>query len=105
MAAFEHHGLLPAVELDQATCTILVGEFADTTSPARRDTELVGLDVHLRPGRSTLPLVPSFEYGAVVMAGQAELGGCAVPSGSLGPRVNHQPATLLPPTQTPASSA
>jgi quercetin 2,3-dioxygenase len=81
--AFEHHGSLPTVEVDHATCTILVGHFAGATSPARRDTQLVGVDLRLRPGRSTLPLVPSFEYGAVAMAGQIEMGGIALVPGQL----------------------
>jgi quercetin 2,3-dioxygenase len=82
-AAFEHHGSLPVVELDQATCTILVGDFACETSPARRDTRLVGIDLHLRPGRSTLPLVPAFEYGAVAMAGEIKVGGTVLSPGHL----------------------
>src|SRR4051812_37031193 len=37
--AFEHHAELPHVELDHGTATILVGDFADAASPARRDTD------------------------------------------------------------------
>jgi quercetin 2,3-dioxygenase len=81
--AFEHHGSLPAVEIDRATCTVLVGVLTDATSPARRDTEHVGVDLHLRSGRSTLPLAPSFEHGAIVMDGRVEIGGAALVPGQL----------------------
>jgi hypothetical protein len=48
------------VELDNAVATILVGEFAGAASSARRDTELVGVDVALGPGTGVWPLAPAF---------------------------------------------
>jgi Family of unknown function (DUF5996)/Pirin len=39
-AAFEHHAELPQCELDGATATLLIGDFAELTSPARHDTPL-----------------------------------------------------------------
>ena len=82
-AAFEHHESLPAVDFDHSTCTVLVGEFAGSSSAARRDTEHVGLDLRLRPGRTTLPLVPTFEYGAIVMDGRVQLAGEVLAPGQL----------------------
>jgi quercetin 2,3-dioxygenase len=70
-AAFQHHAELPRAELANAEATVLVGSFAGATSPARRDSELVGVDGTLRPGTSTLPLRPEFEYALVVLDGQA----------------------------------
>jgi quercetin 2,3-dioxygenase len=82
-AAFEHHPELPEAELDNAVGTVLVGSFAGASSPARRDSELVGVDVALRPGRSQWPLDPTFEYALVVPDGQALVQGQPVRPGQL----------------------
>ena len=73
-AAFEHHAALPQVELAGGLATVLVGELAGATSPARRDTEHVGIDLDLRPGESVIPLDPAFEYALVVFEGALQLG-------------------------------
>jgi redox-sensitive bicupin YhaK (pirin superfamily) len=72
--AFEHHAQLPQVEFDQATATILVGDFAAASSPARRDTNHVGVELDLRQGRSVAPLITGYEYAIVVLEGAVELG-------------------------------
>jgi quercetin 2,3-dioxygenase len=69
-AAFEHHPELPRAELGDADATVLVGTFAGVTSPARRDSALVGVDLALRPGASALALEPSFEHALVVLDGR-----------------------------------
>ncbi|WP_045876170.1 pirin family protein [Pseudofrankia sp. DC12] len=68
-AAFEHHAELPRTEVGAAVATVLVGELAGVASPARRDSELVGADLMLRPGRTVPPLRPDFEYALVVTEG------------------------------------
>jgi redox-sensitive bicupin YhaK (pirin superfamily) len=79
-AAFEHHEDLPHVELEHARATVIVGTLAGTTSPARTDTALVGAELALQPGTSTVTLDPSHEHalavldGAVVVDGGTELG-------------------------------
>ena len=73
-AAFEHHDTLPQVELDGATATVLVGAFGGVRSPARADTELVGVDLVLR-GPTTHALDPSFEHALVVIEGAVQVGG------------------------------
>jgi redox-sensitive bicupin YhaK (pirin superfamily) len=79
-AAFEHHGELPATDLDgPATATVLVGTFAGVTSPARRDTDHVGVDLDLRPGTTTVPLDPAHEHAVIVLAGAVGLDGGADP--------------------------
>jgi redox-sensitive bicupin YhaK (pirin superfamily) len=83
VAAFEHHPELPQVELSNAIATILVGEFADAASSARRDTELVGVDVALWPGTGTWPLEPSFEHALVVLNGEVLVGEQVVRPGEL----------------------
>lgn len=81
-AAFEHHAALPQVELDGSTVTVLVGAFAGAASPARHDTELVGVDVVVR-SRATLPLRPGFEHAIVVLDGALTVGATTVEPGHL----------------------
>ncbi|NJC72895.1 pirin family protein [Planosporangium thailandense] len=82
-AAFEHHAELPQGELDGAVATVLVGDFANLSSPARHDTPLVGVELALhRP--TTVPLRPDFEYAVVVLEGSVGIGGTALPPGKLG---------------------
>jgi quercetin 2,3-dioxygenase len=68
-AAFEHHATLPRLELGTADATVLVGSFAGSASPARRDTDHVGVDLVLRPGTTTLPVDPTHEHALVVLDG------------------------------------
>jgi quercetin 2,3-dioxygenase len=82
-AAFEHHPELPMAELGNAVATVLVGGFAGATSPARHDSPLVGVDGALRPGRSTWPLEPAFEYALVVLDGQVQVQDTPVRPGQL----------------------
>ena len=69
--AFEHHAELPAVEpVDGAAATVLVGALAGATSPARRDTDHVGVDLAAAGRRhAVLPLDPAFEHALVVLDG------------------------------------
>ncbi len=71
--AFEHHAELPAVELGNGVATVLVGEFAGATSPARRDTDHVGAELRLRPGSSTLGVRPGHEHALVVLDGSVRI--------------------------------
>jgi redox-sensitive bicupin YhaK (pirin superfamily) len=82
-AAFEHHAELPQSELDGATATVLVGDFADLVSPARHDTPLVGVDLDMR-GSVTVPLHPAWEYAVVVMRGAVGIDGRPLRAGKLG---------------------
>jgi len=81
--AFEHHAELPQAELDNAVATILVGELAGSVSPARRDTEHVGIDLVLQPGSAVVPLRSAFEHGLVVLEGAAGIDGNGVEPGHL----------------------
>src|SRR4051794_677678 len=74
-AAFEHHAELPGFDLDQGEATVLVGASAGVSSPARHDTDHVGIDLVLAPGSSTVALDPSFEHALVVFEGAASVGG------------------------------
>ncbi len=81
--AFEHHADLPRVDVRRGTATVLVGELDSVVSPARRDTPLVGLDLHLYGGVATLGLERDWEYAVVVLRGAARLGAHRVEPGRL----------------------
>lgn len=81
--AFEHHPQLPATELDAALATVIVGDFAGQVSPARRDTDHVGVDLTLRPGRTVLPLRPAYEHALIVLYGALSIDTTVVGPGHL----------------------
>jgi redox-sensitive bicupin YhaK (pirin superfamily) len=89
--AFEHHGELPRIELTgsggTASATLLVGALgeqpAGAVSPARADTPLVGADVLLAPGATTVPLDRRFEHAVAPIDATVLVGGHVVEPGSL----------------------
>ncbi|MCB0976151.1 MAG: pirin family protein [Acidimicrobiales bacterium] len=82
--AFEHHAELPRVEIGSAEATILVGVFNGAASPARRDTDHVGIDLSLRSGRTTVPLDPSFEHALIPTIGTLIVDDRPIRPGQLG---------------------
>ncbi|HWH27385.1 MAG TPA: pirin family protein [Mycobacteriales bacterium] len=74
-AGFEHHADLPQLELPAAVATVLVGRLADAESKARADTPLLGVDLALRSGTTTLPLQREHEHAVVVLDGAVRLDG------------------------------
>jgi redox-sensitive bicupin YhaK (pirin superfamily) len=82
-AAFEHHPALPRLELGNGTATVLVGELAAAASPARRDSDHVGIEIDLRSGETIVPLAPAFEYALVVLEGAVSLGAHVLEPGHL----------------------
>ena len=72
--AFEHHAELPRVAVDSGEATVLVGELAGVTSPARADTDHVGAELDLRRGSTVVPLRPEHEHALVVLDGAVDLG-------------------------------
>jgi redox-sensitive bicupin YhaK (pirin superfamily) len=82
--AFEHHADLPMAELPGATATVLVGDYLDAASPARRDTDHLGVDLVVRPGGCVLPLDATYEHAVVVMQGRATIDGTVLEPGRLG---------------------
>ncbi|MFP5256925.1 MAG: pirin family protein [Acidimicrobiia bacterium] len=81
--AFEHHAELPQVGLGEATATVLVGEFDGVSSPARHDTALVGADLTLPAGTTTVPVGSGWEHALVVAHGAVRIDGRPVPPGVL----------------------
>ncbi len=82
-AAFEHHASLPTIGLPGGTATVLVGELDGTASPARRDTDHVGIDLDLTAGRHVLPVQVGHEHALVIAAGRVAIDGQAVAPGQL----------------------
>lgn len=82
-AAFEHHRELPRLEVAGLDVTVLVGEFEGVASAARRDSELVGLELHVR-APTTLPLERDFEYAFVVLDGSLLVNDDVLEPGQLG---------------------
>ena len=70
--AFEHHEILPVVDLrGGARATVVVGAFAGVASPATMYTPIAGVEVHLPAGASvSLPLDPAWEYALVGVGGE-----------------------------------
>ena len=62
---------------------MLVGELAGSASPARRDTDHVGIDLDLRAGTTAVPLRPDYEHALVVLTGAVHVDGCVVEPGHL----------------------
>ena len=48
---------------------MLVGDLGEASSPARRDTDHVGVDLQLAAGRAMVPLRKECEYALVVLGG------------------------------------
>jgi quercetin 2,3-dioxygenase len=81
---FAHHPELPQAEVGGAVATVLVGELAGVSSPARQDTPLVGAELTIRPGATTWPLRADFEHALVVLDGEVAVADTVVRPGQLG---------------------
>ena len=82
-AAFEHHAELPHVDIENGDATVLVGELGGSRSPARRDTEHMGIEVAFRGGPTIVPLDPTFEHAVVVTIGAVSIEGVSIRPGHL----------------------
>jgi quercetin 2,3-dioxygenase len=83
-SAFEHHAELPVVELQGARGLVLAGTFADASSPARTDTALVGADLVLERGATSVPVAADFEHCVVPLDGRVKVGEDVLEPGWLG---------------------
>ncbi len=82
-SSFEHLVDLPRVDLGHGAATVLVGLFAGATSPARRDSDHVGVELDLRRGTTVLPLDPTYEHGLIVASGELAVEGAVVAPGAV----------------------
>jgi len=80
---FAHLAEPPKVEVETGIATVLVGTFAGAASSARRDSELVGLELELHRGDTTIGLDPSFEYALIVASGEVAVASTPVRPGQL----------------------
>jgi redox-sensitive bicupin YhaK (pirin superfamily) len=83
-AAFEHHSELPQVEVVRGVATVLVGAFLGASSPARRDTDHLGVEIDLDTGETSIPLDPHLEYGVIAMDGSVLVAGRPLDPPALG---------------------
>ncbi len=84
-AAFEHHKDLPKIELRGGDATVLVGEYEGAVSPARRDTDHVGIQVDLGTRSTTVVAMNrDYEYALVVFVGSVSVDGTELVPGHLG---------------------
>jgi quercetin 2,3-dioxygenase len=80
---FVHLAELPRVTVENGTATVLVGEFANARSDARHDSDLVGVELDLHGGSTTIGLDPTFEYALIVVNGAVKVGPTNVRPGEL----------------------
>ncbi len=82
--AFEHHGRLPSAVIDGVAITGIAGAFAGLASPASTYSPLVGAQVSIPAGGSTvLPLERDFEYAVLVARGTGLVDGQPIGFGEL----------------------
>lgn len=73
---FDHYPDLPVVVKDEIEFTVLVGDFLNKTSPVKVHSELLGVDLTTKQAaNSMLKLNPKFEYGFMVLEGEASVNG------------------------------
>lgn len=77
-AGFEHHPDLPVAEGDGWTAKVLLGELGGAVSPATTHTSIVGAEVTLAPGTSSLPLRTDFEHAILAVDGPVVVDGVEV---------------------------
>ena len=81
---FEQHTDLPVVAHDGVRATVLVGELEGARSAATAHSPLIGVELALEPGASTvLPLQVGFEHALLVLDGVLEVGGVRQAPGPL----------------------
>src|SRR6204780_3281189 len=68
-ADFEHFAEMPTNETSTITTTVLVGTFRELRSPARRDSDHVGVELVFHGGATTVALDPGYEYALIVVDG------------------------------------
>ena len=82
--AFEHYPVLPKLTQDGFELTVLAGAFAGLSAPTRVHTPLLGLDLRSHNASETeLRLNPAFEYGLMMLSGEARIEGEILAPGEL----------------------
>jgi redox-sensitive bicupin YhaK (pirin superfamily) len=82
--AFRNYPDLPLIESGGFSVRVLAGSALGRTSPAEVFSPLVGLDLSApAAARLALPLTNSFEHAALVLEGEADVGGEKLAPGTL----------------------
>ena len=81
---FQHYPDLPKTKIGDFDATVLAGSALGLTAPTLVYSPLVGVDFTASgAANTTLALQPAFEYGVMVLRGEAEVAGEAVAIGEL----------------------
>lgn len=73
--AFEHYPELPQFQHNGVDMTLLVGTLLGHTSPVKLHSRLLATELYTTTAQTlTLPLQSEFEYGVLVLEGQADVG-------------------------------
>ena len=82
--SFNHYSDLPVFEWKKIEVRLFIGEFLGQRSAAKTFTPLVGAEIDLPSGSTTeIPANHSFEYGILVISGEARINGNLVQAGEL----------------------
>lgn len=76
---FDHYPVLPKIERDNLSITVISGEYQGARSPARHFWPIVGLEISAGVVDTTLNLEPTFEHALLVISGEAAIDGEALP--------------------------
>jgi redox-sensitive bicupin YhaK (pirin superfamily) len=74
-AGFEHHPDLPVAHGDGWSATVFLGEVEGAVSPATTYTPIVGAELAVRPGFTTIPLRDDFEHAILAVDGPVVVDG------------------------------
>jgi hypothetical protein len=81
---FDHHPVLPVLELGGGRATVVMGELGGMRSPARAFSPIVAADLSLETdGPVAVPLDPGFEHAVVLLRGGCALDGQALAADTL----------------------
>lgn len=82
--SFRNYAQLPLIESGGFSVRVLAGTALGTTSPAEIFSPLVGLDLTApAAGHLTLPVTATYEHGALVLEGEADVAGEKLAPGTL----------------------
>src|SRR5215470_13240822 len=83
-ASFQHVDEVPVIEQTGATVRVFAGSLLGYVSPAKHFSALLGIEIALSANANLeLPLDHSFEHGALLLAGDADINGQAIDSTGL----------------------
>ena len=83
-SAFAHHAVLPQVDQGGLRGVVFAGSLAGARAATRTDTPLVGVDLTLDRGATSLPTDVSFEHCVVPLDGRVKVGDEVLEPGWLG---------------------